>query len=277
MKLDLAVLSFASLGYLIKCLAQANINNAFVSGMQSDLGLYGDQLNYMQTCWTIGYVVGQIPSNLILTRVRPSTWIPSLELAWTLFTFGPARASTAKKIYILRFFVGLAESGFYPGIQYITGSWYRSDELAKRSCIFHTASAVASMFSGYLMAAVYHLAGVGGFKGWQWLFIVDGTISLPIALAGYFVLPDMPDTTRAWYFTPEVCLSANSFPCALPNNSTGKATRHQTHGSRRSQHSGSIHESKSRFYLQVVAYLPADAPLRVSHPNPDASIKLTAV
>jgi hypothetical protein len=63
---------------------------------------------------------------------------------------------------------GLAESTFYPGMQYIIGSWYRKDELAKRSCIFHTSSGIASMFSGYLMAGVYHLGGRGGFKGWQW-------------------------------------------------------------------------------------------------------------
>ncbi len=63
---------------------------------------------------------------------------------------------------------GLAESSFYPGMQYVIGSWYRKDELAKRSCIFHTSSAIATMVSGYLMAAVYHLGGNGGLAGWQW-------------------------------------------------------------------------------------------------------------
>jgi len=144
-------------------------------------------------------------SNLILTRVRPSIWIPTIEVVWTVLTFSLSRCETATQIYVLRFFIGLAESGFYPGMQYVIGSWYRSDELAKRSCIFHTSSAIASMFSGYLMAAVYHLDGVGGFKGWQWLFIVDGIISLPIAVAGYFVLPDLPETTRARYLTEDVC------------------------------------------------------------------------
>jgi len=215
-KLDLALLSFASLGYLIKYLDQANINNAFVSGMQKDLGLYGNQLNYMQTCWTVGYVIGEIPSNLILTRVRPSIWIPTLEIVWTVLTFSLSRCETATQIYVLRFFIGLAESGFYPGMQYVIGSWYRSDELAKRSCIFHTSSAIASMFSGYLMAAVYRLGGKGGFKGWQWLFIVDGIISLPIALAGYFVLPDLPETTNARYMTQDVCFTLIK-KCPLAN------------------------------------------------------------
>lgn len=202
-KLDLALLTFASLGYFIKYLDQSNINNAFVSGMQTDLKLYKNQLNYMQTIWTCGYIISQIPSNMILTRIRPSVWIPSMEILWTILTFSLSRCNTAKQIYIVRFFVGLAEGAFYPGMQYVIGSWYRKDELAKRSCIFHTSSAIATMFSGYLMASVYHLDGVGGYRGWQWLFLVDGIISLPIAIAGFWMLPDTPETTRAPYLTVE--------------------------------------------------------------------------
>ncbi|KAL1632576.1 hypothetical protein SLS56_003475 [Neofusicoccum ribis] len=181
-KLDAALLSFASLGYFIKYLDQQNINSAFVSGMKEDLGLYGDELNIMQSCWTVGYVIGQLPSNIILTKFRPSLWIPTMEVLWTVLTFCLSRCSTAKQIYALRFFI---------------------DELAKRSCIFHTSSAIASMFSGYLMAAVYNLGGKGGYTGWQWLFIVDGIISLPIALAGYSVLPDVPEISKPFYLTKE--------------------------------------------------------------------------
>ncbi|KAK1243038.1 hypothetical protein MKX08_005850 [Trichoderma sp. CBMAI-0020] len=202
-KLDAVLLSFASLGYFIKYLDQVNINNAFVSGMKEDLGLFGNQLNYMQTCWTVGYVIGQVPSNILLTRIRPSIWIPSCEVTWAVLTILMVKCNNAQQIYVLRFFIGLAESTFYPGMQYIIGSWYRKDELAKRSCIFHTSSAIGTMFSGYLMAAVYHLGGKDGFKGWQWLFIINTVISLPIALAGYFMIPDVPEITRAWYLTPE--------------------------------------------------------------------------
>ncbi|KAJ5357031.1 Major facilitator superfamily domain general substrate transporter [Penicillium concentricum] len=189
-KLDSAILTFASLGYFIKYLDQININNAFVSGMKEDLGMYGNELNYMQTCWTVGYVIGEIPSNILLTRIKPRYWIPAMELLWTVLTMSLSRCNTPTQFYVLRFFIGLAESTFYPGMQYIIGSWYRKDELAKRSCIFHTSSGIASMFSGYLMDAVFHLGGRGGFKGWQWLFIIDGVISLPVAISGFFILPD---------------------------------------------------------------------------------------
>ncbi|KAF2448552.1 pantothenate transporter [Karstenula rhodostoma CBS 690.94] len=202
-KLDAALLTFASLGYFIKYLDQTNINSAFVSGMKEDLGLYKNQLNYMQTCWTVGYVIGELPSNMMLTRFRPSRWIPCMEMIWAVLTFCLARANSATTIYVLRFFIGLAESTFYPGMQYIIGSWYRKEELAKRSCIFHASSALGIMFSGYLMAAVYKLGGRDGMAGWQWLFIVDGVISLPIAIAGFWFIPDVPEIAKPWYLTEE--------------------------------------------------------------------------
>ncbi|KAJ0314052.1 hypothetical protein Brms1b_007295 [Colletotrichum noveboracense] len=107
------------------------------------------------------------------------------------------------QIYVLRFFIGLAESTFYPGMQYIIGSWYRKDELAKRSCLFHAMGNVGSMVSGYLMAGAHNLDGVHGYHGWQWLFITNTIVSLPIAISGFFFLPDLPEITKAWYFTPD--------------------------------------------------------------------------
>ncbi|RWA12515.1 hypothetical protein EKO27_g2623 [Xylaria grammica] len=173
-KLDAVVLTLASLGYFIKYLDQVNINSAFVSGMKEDLGLYGNQLNYITTAWTVGYVIGEIPSNMILTKVRPSIWIPALEVVWSVLTILLAKCQTATQIYVLRFFIGLAESAFYPGMQYVIGSWYRKDELAKRSCIFHSSSAIGTMFSGYLIAAVYKLEEIT--RAW-WLTKEDIAIA----------------------------------------------------------------------------------------------------
>ncbi|KAL6230835.1 hypothetical protein BDW75DRAFT_234093 [Aspergillus navahoensis] len=202
-KLDTALLTFASLGYFVKSLDQNNINSAFVSGMKEDLGLYKNELNYMQACWTVGYAIGEIPSNLLLTRIRPRYWLPSMEIIWTILTFSLSRCNTPTQICIVRFFIGLSESAFYPGMQYIIGSWYRSDELAKRSCIFQTSGAIANMLSGPLMAGAYKLGGVGGFKGWQWLFLIDGIISLPVGLLGFFLLPDVPEIANPWFLSQE--------------------------------------------------------------------------
>lgn len=221
-KLDAVILTFASLGYFIKYLdqvrddsmgchdckrrlisAQVNISNAYVSGMKEDMGFYGNQLNIMTTCWTVGYVIGEVPSNMLLTKIRPSIWIPACEVLWSVLTILMCKCTTPTQMYVLRFFIGLAESGFYPGIQYVIGSWYRKDELAKRSCIFHASSGLGSMFSGYLMAAAINLDGTDGYHGWQWLFIINTVISLPIALLGFVFFPDVPEICRAFYLCKE--------------------------------------------------------------------------
>jgi ACS family pantothenate transporter-like MFS transporter len=115
-------------------------------------------------------------------------------------TFCLAAVSTSNHVIAIRFFVGLLESIFYPAAHMILGSWYKPSELAKRACIFHATSAAASMFSGYLQAGVYKgMNGLHGLPGWKWLFIMDGVISLPIACAGFFLIPDLPENSRAFY------------------------------------------------------------------------------
>lgn len=120
----------------------------------------------MHTCRTVEYAIGDIPSNIALTRVRPSIWISAMEVTWTVLTFCLSRASSGRIMYVLRFFIGLAESTIYLGMQYILGSWYRREELAKRSCISQTSGAIATMFNGYQMAGVYRLNRKRGCSSW---------------------------------------------------------------------------------------------------------------
>ncbi|KAH7093490.1 major facilitator superfamily transporter [Paraphoma chrysanthemicola] len=185
-KLDCYLITILSLGYFIKNLDQTNIANAFVSGMKEDLAMNKNEINLIDTAWTVGYVIGQIPSQIILTKVRPSIWVPSCELVWTMLTFCLAAAKTSNHVIVIRFFIGLAESIFYPAAHTILGSWYKPSKLGKRACIFHASSAAASMFSGYLQAA-----------------IMDGVISAPICLAGFFLIPDFPTDSRAFYLTQD--------------------------------------------------------------------------
>ncbi|KAH6874393.1 major facilitator superfamily domain-containing protein [Thelonectria olida] len=209
-KVDAFLLTFASIGYFLKNIDQTNVNNAFLSGMQEDLDMYGNQLVTSTSIWTVGYVIGQIPSNLLLTRISPRWVIPSLEVGWGIATICTSAVQSYRGLYALRFFVGFFESGFYPGIHYMLGSWYTPREIGKRAMLFWIAGSVGSMFSGFLQAAAYtNLNGVHGRAGWRWLFIIDGIITLPLALAGYFFFPNLPqDSAKTWWITePERVLS----------------------------------------------------------------------
>ena len=199
-KMDFFLLTYGCLGYFCKNLAQANINNAYVSGMKESLGMKGSELTYMQNVFTAGYVVSQLPAVIIATRVRPSLLVPTLECLWSIITFCCAAANTVPQLYALRFLLGICEGAFFPVIIYVIGAWYTKKERAKRVTLFYATATMATMFSGYLQAGAYNgLDGRLGHQGWQWLFIICGVISLPVGVMGYAFCPDFPENTRAFY------------------------------------------------------------------------------
>ncbi|ORY26989.1 major facilitator superfamily domain-containing protein [Naematelia encephala] len=204
-KLDAVLLTFMSLGYFVKNLDQSNVTNAWASGMEVDLEMYGNQLVTASTIWTVGYIIGQIPTNLILTRISPRYVIPFLELAWGIVTLGTYSVKSYRALYAVRFLVGLLESGFYPSAHMILGSWYTPRELGKRAVIFWVTGTIGGMFSGFLQAAAYrNLSGVHGLAGWRWLFVIDAILTIPVTLIGFFFLPDLPpDGKRVWWLKPE--------------------------------------------------------------------------
>jgi ACS family pantothenate transporter-like MFS transporter len=166
--------------------------------MKEDLSMEGNDLNYLNTFWTVGYIVGQLPSQIIITKVRPSIWLPTAELLWSIIVIGMAGARNLETLCALRFLVGLLEASAYPGIMTLLGSWYTPMELGKRACIFQASSSAAQMFSGYLQAALYSgMNGTAGLAAWQWLFVFDGIIGIPICIYGYFAIPDSPTASKA--------------------------------------------------------------------------------
>ncbi|KAH7084648.1 retrograde regulation protein 2 [Paraphoma chrysanthemicola] len=197
-RLDLYVLSWATFGYFIRLLDSTNITNAYVSGMKEDLNFQGNQYNLLATFFTCGYLVGQIPSQFLLTRIRPSIYLPTVELLWSILTFCFAAVPNVRTVFALRFLLGMLESPFAVGVLTLMGSWYTPRELGKRIAIFYSASYAAGMFSGYLQAAIYRgMNGTAGLAGWRWLFIFCGIISIWGPLWGYYAVPDNPYTTKA--------------------------------------------------------------------------------
>ncbi|RVX74129.1 hypothetical protein B0A52_01961 [Exophiala mesophila] len=159
-KLDLTLISAAALGVMCRYLDQVNITNAFNSGMKEDLELYGRELNYANAIWSAAYVFGQIPSNLLLTRVNAPLYIAFIELSWTIFTFATAGVQNVNQLYVFRFFVGLFEAGHFPAVMYVCSSYYKPHELARRNTLIQISTGIGPLFSGFLMAAVF--AGLDG-------------------------------------------------------------------------------------------------------------------
>ncbi|KAL4767757.1 major facilitator superfamily domain-containing protein [Aspergillus nidulans var. acristatus] len=203
-KLDAVILSFCCLCYFVNYLDRTNLNNAYVSGMREELNFQGNQLNQINTIFTVGYIVGQVPSNLALTFVSPRLFFPAVMVIWGGLTMITAAVSNPQGIMAIRFFLGLAESSTFVGTHYILGSWYTEKELGKRSGIFTASGLAGTMFGGFIQTGIHSsMDGIQGLSGWRWLFIIDGLITIPIAIYGFIVFPDTPTTTKARYLTAE--------------------------------------------------------------------------
>ncbi|KAI1865433.1 uncharacterized protein JN550_008481 [Neoarthrinium moseri] len=193
MKLDLSILVFGCFSFFTKYLDQQSITNAYVSGMKEEIGLLGNELNYLTATFWASYCTAMIPTCYFITQYPANIVLPSLELGWGLATFGLAWAQNVNTLYAMRFFVGLFECASFTGTIYIIGSWYKPSETARRVALFYVSSPLGTMFAGYLQAAAYtNLNGVNGLSGWRWLFIIDTIITLGIALFGFTFFPDIP-------------------------------------------------------------------------------------
>ncbi|KAI0006903.1 MFS general substrate transporter [Xylariaceae sp. FL0662B] len=216
-KIDFFILTFCCLSYFTNYLDRSNINNAYVSGMKEELGFVGDQLNQINTCFTVGYVIGQVPANLSLHYIKPRYFFPACMLAWAGLTMVTASTHSPHSIMAIRFFQGIAEATTFVGTHYILGSWYTERELGKRSGIFTASGLVGTMIGGFIQTGIHSsLNGRSGLSGWRWLFIIDGIITLPVALYGFIFFPDTPLTTQAIYLTEaEKALAVSRVPPVL--------------------------------------------------------------
>ncbi|KAH7030622.1 major facilitator superfamily domain-containing protein [Microdochium trichocladiopsis] len=196
-KLDLRIMpilwAMYFLNYLDRnALPQANLNN-----LEKDLGLVGVQYNTAISILFVGYLLMQVPSNMFMTRTRPSIYLSVCMIIWAAVSAATAGVKDYGGLVACRFFLGFAEAPFYPGALYLLSIYYTRKELATRISILYTGQVVSTGCSGLIAAATFStLDNKYGIKGWQWLFIIEGAVTAGIAMFGFFLLPDDPSQTR---------------------------------------------------------------------------------
>ncbi|KAE9379948.1 MFS general substrate transporter [Stipitochalara longipes BDJ] len=198
-RLDLIFLTIGFLGYTFKYLDQSNISNAYVSGMKEDLKLYGNQLNYFTTYFNIGYMIMLYPSCIIISHIGPS-------VSWGVLTCCLSVVSSYRQVYGIRFLIGFCEGATWPGYYTIISQWYLPHEIALRMAIYNIAQPTGAMLSGAMQGALAtNLQGSLGRAGWRWAFIVNGVLTIFIALLVFFVIPGFPERQNPltkWYLKP---------------------------------------------------------------------------
>ncbi|KAF9328192.1 hypothetical protein BGZ91_001113 [Linnemannia elongata] len=205
-KLDYRLVPIWSLLYLFSFLDRSNIGNARVAGLERDLELTGTQFNMTLTIFFFGYILFEVPSNIMLKKVGPKLWIAIIMIVWAIIMMAMAAVKDYGGLLAARFFLGLAEAGLVPGVIFMVSTFYTRRELATRNGLWFSMATFSGAFGGILAYGISKLDGKGGLLGWQWIFIIEGAATLVVCLLAWFGLADSPE--KAMFLTPEERLLA---------------------------------------------------------------------
>jgi MFS transporter, ACS family, tartrate transporter len=190
-KLRLRILPFAFLLYVVAYLDRINIGFAALT-MNKELAITSQQFGLLAGFFFFGYFIFEVPSNLLLHRIGARTWIARILITWGIVAVLTGFAQTVHHLYVVRFLLGLAEAGFFPGIVLYLTYWFPQKEHALTIALFMTAVPVTSIFgapvSGLVLDHVHWL----GVSSWRWLLILEGVPAVVCGLLTYFLLPNLP-------------------------------------------------------------------------------------
>ncbi|MCJ1458673.1 hypothetical protein MMC28_009047 [Mycoblastus sanguinarius] len=207
-KLDLKLLPALTSLYLLSFLDRSNVANARVEGLTTDLHMTGNQYLTGLTLYFIGYVLFEIPCNVVLKLTSPKIWLPTLTLAWGVVATLLGITQNMAGFFAARFILGMTESGLFPGVVFYLSMWYRREERQYRISLFFSAASLAGAFGGILAWGIAHMNGVGGLHGWRWIFILEGILTVLVSLVSYLFVVNYPSTAKFLTDDERACINA---------------------------------------------------------------------
>ena len=204
--------------YCVSLMDRTNTGIAVVAGMGVDLVLVGTRYSIIVLVFFISYVLLQPPATVIMRKIGPRIFLPTITILWGATMIGMGFVRTWTQMVPLRIVLGIFEAGFFPGCAYLLSCWYPRYELQKRNAVFYLIGSMSSAFSGILAYGFSHLAGRGeghgylgahinpskahpnikahiapGIAGWRWIFILQGLLTCIIGLGAYLTIVDFPE------------------------------------------------------------------------------------
>ena len=164
--------------------------------MNRDLGFTPSVFGWGAGIFFVGYVLFEIPSNLIMHRVGARRWIARIMISWGLVAAAMMFVRGVASFYAMRMLLGLAEAGFFPGIILYLTYWYPDEMRGRAIALFMTAAVTAGVIGGPISGALLTLHGAGGLAGWQWLFLIEGLPAVVLGVVVWRYLPDRPESAR---------------------------------------------------------------------------------
>ena len=197
------LLPFLFLLYVIAFLDRMNVGAAALQ-MPHDLGFSEGVIGFGAGIFFLGYFLLEIPGALIVERWSARRWIARIMISWGLVTVFMAFIHTARQFYLVRFLVGAAEAGFFPGVIVYLTHWFRYEDRAKAIAVFYAANPISYIIGSPLAGLLLGLSWLG-LRGWRWLFIIEGIPAVLLGVITIFYLTDwpakanwLPDDERSW-------------------------------------------------------------------------------
>ncbi|KPU94345.1 hypothetical protein APR50_10795 [Variovorax paradoxus] len=216
---------FLALLFLLSFLDRANVSFAAL-GMNKDLGFTPTVYALGVGVFFLGYVLFEVPSNMMIEKIGARRWIAPLTIAWGCVAMAMAFVHDANSFFVLRFLLGVAEAGLLPGLFLYLTYWFPAEYRGRMSALIMAALPVSLIVSGPVSGAILslpQLQGLAGLKNWQWMFIIEGLPTLIAGLAVYRLMPDRP-RDAAW-LRPE---EAQALESALDRENRQATPQHRS-------------------------------------------------
>ena len=195
-RLDRRLLPLLLAAYFVAYIDRVNVGFAALT-MNKALGLSAGQYGFAAGLFFLAYLVFEVPSNLILARVGARRWIPRIMISWGLVSLLNAWVTGPLSFYLVRFLLGLAEAGLYPGLLYIIALWYPARYRTRIFSMVIASTPFSVIFGSLVSQPMLRLDGVLGLAGWQWLFVLQAIPTVALGIALLFALPDGP-ASASW-------------------------------------------------------------------------------
>ncbi|MEX8495385.1 MFS transporter [Sphaerotilus sp.] len=210
------IVPFIMLLYFIAYIDRVNIGFASLT-MKTDLGFTASILGFGAGIFFWGYFLFEVPSNIALHKVGARLWIARVMVTWGIISACMAFVDSSTSFYVVRFLLGAAEAGFFPGIILYLSYWFPARHRAGVTALFMAAAPISTALGSPISAALLEMNGVMGLRGWQWMFILEAVPALLLGVAVFFYMTDKPeqatwlqDDERAWLTSEMHAEAANT-------------------------------------------------------------------
>jgi MFS transporter, ACS family, tartrate transporter len=226
-KITLRIVPFVMLLYFIAFIDRVNIGFAALT-MNKELGFSPTVFGFGAGIFFLGYFLFEVPSNLVLDKVGARIWIARVMITWGLISGAMAFVQGPNSFYTLRFLLGAAEAGFFPGIILYLSYWFPARQRAAVTAIFMAAAPLSTVLGSPVSGALLEMHGVLGFSGWQWMFIVEAVPAVILGVVVLFYMTDRPEKAK-WLRDDERRWLVNTMNAEAANKA-GTASHSVWHG-----------------------------------------------